>query len=95
MKKFKDGRTKQRVISAVKALNAGFDVPDCSLGIVAAGNSKKLDNIQRTGRIIRYVPGKEAIIINLYAPDTQEVAWLTNRQEGQEVIWVENVNEIN
>ena len=95
LKKFKDGRTKQRVISAVKALNAGFDVPDCSLGIVAAGNSKKLDNIQRTGRIIRYVPGKEAIIINLYAPDTQEVAWLTNRQEGQEVIWVENVNEIN
>ena len=64
LKKFKDGRTKQRVISSVKALNAGFDVPDCSLGIVAAGNSKKLDNIQRTGRIIRYVPGKTAVIIN-------------------------------
>jgi superfamily II DNA or RNA helicase len=94
LKKFKDGRTKQRVISAVKALNAGFDVPDCSLGIVAAGNSKKLDNIQRTGRIIRYVPGKEAIIINLYAPDTQEVTWLTTRQEGQEVVWVESVDEI-
>jgi len=95
LEKFKDGRTKQRVISAVKALNTGFDVPDCSLGIVAAGNSRKLDNIQRTGRIIRYVPGKQAIIINLYAPDTQEVAWLTNRQEGQEVIWVENLSEIN
>jgi len=95
LKKFKDGRTKQRVISAVKALNAGFDVPDCSLGIVAAGNSRKLDNIQRTGRIIRYVPGKQAIIINLYAPDTQEVAWLTNRQEGQEVNWIKSINEIN
>jgi len=95
LKKFKDGRTKQRVISAVKALNAGFDVPDCSLGIVAAGNSRKLDNIQRTGRIIRYVPGKKAVIINLYAPDTQEVTWLTNRQEGQEVIWIESVEEIN
>lgn len=95
LRKFKDGRTKQRVISAVKALNAGFDVPDCSLGIVAAGNSRKLDNIQRTGRIIRYVPGKKALIINLYSPDTQEVAWLTNRQEGQEVIWVESVEEIN
>lgn len=94
LKKFKDGRTKQRVISAVKALNAGFDVPDCSLGIVAAGNSRKLDNIQRTGRIIRYVPGKKAVIINLYAPNTQEVAWLTNRQEGQEVIWIESVKEI-
>jgi len=94
LKKFKDGRTKQRVISAVKALNAGFDVPDCSLGIVAAGNSRKLDNIQRTGRIIRYVPGKKAVIINLYAPDTQEVTWLTNRQEGQEVIWIESVKEI-
>ena len=94
LKKFKDGRTKQRVISSVKALNAGFDVPDCSLGIVAAGSSKKLDNIQRTGRIIRYVPGKTAIIINLYAPDTQEVSWLNKRQEGQDVNWVNNIEEI-
>ena len=94
LKKFKDGRTKQRVISSVKALNAGFDVPDCSLGIVAAGNSKKLDNIQRTGRIIRYVPGKTAIIINLYAPGTQEVSWLNKRQEGQNVVWAESIDEI-
>ena len=94
LRKFKDGRTKQRVISSVKALNAGLDVPDCSLGIVAAGNSRKLDNIQRTGRIIRYMPGKTAVIINLYAPDTQEVAWLNKRQEGQIVKWVENINEI-
>ena len=94
LKKFKDNRTKQRVISSVKALNAGFDVPDCSLGIVAAGNSRKLDNIQRTGRIIRYVPGKTAVIINLYAPDTQEVSWLNKRQEGQDVRWVSSVEEI-
>ena len=94
LKKFKDGRTKQRVISSVKALNAGFDVPDCSLGIVAAGNSKKLDNIQRTGRIIRYVPGKTAVIINLYAPNTQEVSWLNKRQEGQSVVWAESIEEI-
>ena len=94
LKKFKDNRTKQRVISSVKALNAGFDVPDCSLGIVAAGNSRKLDNIQRTGRIIRYVPGKTAIIINLYAPNTQEVSWLNKRQEGQVVTWVESIDEI-
>jgi len=94
LRKFKDGRTKQRVISSVKALNAGFDVPDCSLGIVAAGNSRKLDNIQRTGRIIRYIPGKTAVIINLYAPDTQEVSWLNKRQEGQIVKWVESIDEI-
>ena len=94
LKKFKDGRTKQRIISSVKALNAGFDVPDCSLGIVAAGNSRKLDNIQRTGRIIRYMPGKTAIIINLYAPNTQEVSWLNKRQEGQNVMWAESIDEI-
>ena len=94
LKKFKDGRTKQRIISSVKALNAGFDVPDCSLGIVAAGSSKKLDNIQRTGRIIRYVPGKTAVIINLYAPNTQEVSWLNKRQEGQIVKWVDTIDEI-
>jgi superfamily II DNA or RNA helicase len=94
LKKFKDGRTKQRVISSVKALNAGFDVPDCSLGIVAAGNSRKLDNIQRTGRIIRYVPGKVALIINLYSPNTQEVSWLNKRQDGHSVKWVDSIKEI-
>ena len=63
---FGDGRTKTRLISSVKALNAGLNVPECSLGICAAGSSKALDNIQRTGRTLRLLEGKIAIYVNLY-----------------------------
>ena len=38
--------------------------------------------------------GKTAIIINLYAPNTQEVSWLNKRQEGQNVVWAESIEEI-
>ena len=94
LKMFDDNRTKKRVISCVKALNQGLDVPDCSLGIVAAGNSKKLDNIQRTGRIFRYQPDKTAIIVNLYVPETQEVNWLRSRQESMEPMFIDDINQI-
>lgn len=94
LKMFEDNRTKKRVISSVKALNQGFNIPDCSLGIIAAGNSRKLDNVQRTGRLIRWQKGKTAIIINLYVPDTQEVNWLRKRQEDVNPVFINNINEI-
>lgn len=90
---FEDGRTKKRVISSVKALSAGLDVPDLSLGLTIAGNSKKLKATQQRGRIIRAQEGKQAIIINLYTPGTQELYWLKNRDKGIKSHWVANVDE--
>lgn len=79
MKRFKDKRTKVRMLSTCKALNEGFDVPECSLGIVAGSNSTSLTFIQQLGRVVRHVPGKKAIFINLFTPETQEVKWMEKR----------------
>tara|TARA_R110000737_G_C14607741_1_gene490402 strand:- start:952 stop:2136 length:1185 start_codon:yes stop_codon:yes gene_type:complete len=82
LKTFKDKRTKVRVINTCKALNEGLNVPECSIGIVAGSNSTALTFIQQLGRIVRHVPGKEALFINLCTPDTQEEKWLEKRMRG-------------
>ena len=70
------------VISSVKALNAGQDIPECSLGIVIAGNSKAIDDIQRTGRVVRKYGDKKSVFVNLYIPNTQDEVWLKKRQKS-------------
>lgn len=81
IKKFKDKRTKVRTLSTVKALNEGFNVPNCSLAIIAGSNSTKRTFIQQLGRVVRFQEGKNAIIINLYTPGTQEEKWMLKRTE--------------
>jgi len=92
---FKDGRTKKRVIASCKALSAGLDLPQLSLGIIASFNSSKLTSTQTVGRIVRKQEGKQAYIINLYTPDTQEMNWLNKKQFGvQNIKWIKSVKEI-
>lgn len=79
IKRFKDKRTKVRILSTVKALNEGFDVPNSSLGIIAGSTSSRITFIQQLGRVVRFVEGKNAIMINLYTPDTQEEVWVKKR----------------
>lgn len=73
--------TELSVISSVQALNAGADIPACSLGIVTSGNSKEISDLQRTGRVVRKYGDKKSIFINLYIPDTQDETWLKKRQK--------------
>lgn len=82
VKRFKDKRTKVKFLSSVQALNEGFNVPDCSLAIIAGSTSTKRTFIQQLGRVVRQQPDKEAIIINLYTPGTQEEVWMKKRLEG-------------
>lgn len=89
-----------RVLSTVKALNAGLNIPKCSLGICLAGSSKSLDDIQRRGRICRLDdkdPTKVALYINLYIPETQEQTWLEKRIKSSDlanISWITSVNQI-
>lgn len=80
LKLFNESNDKN-VISSVQALNAGIDIPECSLGIVTAGNSKAIDDIQRTGRVVRKSGDKKSVFINLYIPNTQDEVWLKKRQK--------------
>lgn len=79
LKLFNDGRSKVRVLCTARALDEGFDVQDIDLAIVCSGTSTVRQNIQRIGRAVRFVPGKTAIIVNLYIKDTQDAKWLRKR----------------
>ena len=80
--KFKDKRTKVRYLSSVQALNEGFNVPDCSAAIIAGSNSTKRTFIQQLGRVVRMQKDKQAVIVNLYTPDTQDEVWTKKRLDG-------------
>lgn len=80
-------------LSSVKALNAGFDVPECSLGIGTSGDSKKLSYVQRNGRISRYIDGKVSYYFNLYCLGTQELNWVRNGTKLMQPKWVTSIEE--
>lgn len=97
---FKQRLIPQRIISSCKSLVAGLDIPELSLGIIASASSSKIASIQSIGRILRVQPDKQAIIVNLYTPDyedikSQEVKWLINRQKGlNNINWINSIDEI-
>ena len=80
LKKFRDNKTKVRVISSIKALNEGIDLPELEVGICASGTSSKKDMVQMLGRICRLNNDKHALFFNVYCKKTQDVYWLRNRQ---------------
>lgn len=83
-----------RVINTARALDEGFDVPGVELAIISSGSSSPRQDIQRTGRAIRFVEGKVGYVVNLYMPDTQDEKWLRSRQKNSTNIeWVESVDQ--
>lgn len=69
-----------RIINTARALDEGFDVPGVELAIISSGSSSPRQDVQRTGRAIRFVEGKVGYIVNLYMPDTQDEKWMKKRQ---------------
>jgi superfamily II DNA or RNA helicase len=70
-----------KILLAARALDEGLDVADIDMVIIVSSTSSKRQDIQRTGRGIRFMEGKDAIVVNLYAADTIDLTWLKSRQE--------------
>jgi len=85
-----------RLLSAVRSLEEGLDIPDLEVAILVSGNSTKRQYIQRIGRSLRAKPGKTAIIINIFINETKDENWLRARQFANEinVIRVNSVSQI-
>ncbi|MDC6350731.1 DEAD/DEAH box helicase family protein [Zeaxanthinibacter sp. PT1] len=95
MAKFKDGRTKVRVIHTAMSLDEGFDVNGIEMALICSGTSSGRQDLQRTGRAIRYSEGKLGLIVNLYIKNTQDEKWLRSRQgKAENVVWVDSIDEI-
>lgn len=84
-----------RVIHTARALDEGFDVKGIELAIVCSGTSTPRQDLQRTGRAIRFKEGKTGVIINLYLKDTQDEKWLKKRQtKSANIEWVHSIEEL-
>lgn len=71
-----------KYLISVDALNAGLNVPDVDSAICISGVSTELVAVQQSGRVGRFVEGKNSIFINLYSEDTIEKTWVTNKTKS-------------
>ncbi|MGQ9759395.1 MAG: DEAD/DEAH box helicase [Candidatus Methanomethylicaceae archaeon] len=77
---FREG--KYRAIVTSKVLDEGIDVPDASLGIILSGTGSKREFVQRLGRLLRKVEGKEARLIEIVSRSTAESRTSQRRRAG-------------
>jgi superfamily II DNA or RNA helicase len=79
------------VLVTCRALDEGFNVPETQIGIIAASTATRRQRIQRLGRVLRPVPGKEqAIVYSLVAtePEVRRLREEEREMEGiAEVSW--------
>ena len=60
------------VLVSSKVLNEGIDVPEASVGIVVSGSGSIREHVQRLGRILRPMVGKQAQLYELVSEGTSE-----------------------
>lgn len=76
---FSDPSSEINILSTARAFDQGVDIPAIDLGIITSATSKSLQAIQRVGRTLRYEEDKVAIIVDIFAEDTQDEFWLRKR----------------
>lgn len=69
-----------RAVVTSKVLDEGIDVPDASLGIILSGTGSRREFVQRLGRILRKVEGKEARLVEIVTRSTGEARASTRRR---------------
>lgn len=87
---------KSMVLASAKALDAGLDIPDVKLGIVAGASTNPNQQTQREGRTRRKFENEKAIVCNLYIEGTKEESNLRWRQKysTSTIHWVDSVDVV-
>lgn len=68
-------------IATSRVLNEGIDLPDANVGVVISGSGSVREHVQRLGRILRKVEGKQAVLYELVANDTAEMHTSNRRRD--------------
>ena len=71
LENFRKGNYKAIVTSQV--LDEGIDVPDATVGYILSGTGSTRAYIQRLGRLLRKVEGKQARLVEIVSKETMEV----------------------
>ena len=76
---FADGSLPVLVTSRV--LNEGVDIPSADVAIVLSGTGTVREHVQRLGRILRRVEGKQATLYELVVAESAEQATSARRRD--------------
>jgi superfamily II DNA or RNA helicase len=79
LQNFRSGEYKTIVTS--QALDEGVDVPDASVGFILSGTGSTREYIQRLGRLLRKVEGKQARLVEIVSKETVEVTISRRRRQ--------------
>lgn len=69
-------------LATSKVLNEGVNIPDASVAVVLSGSGSMREHVQRLGRILRKLPGKEAVLYEVVAENTTEEQ-ISRRRGGE------------
>jgi superfamily II DNA or RNA helicase len=72
-----------------RALDEGFNVPETEVGIIAASTATRRQRIQRLGRVLRPVKGKETAVVYSLVATEPEIKRL--REEETDLEGVANI----
>ena len=77
------------VLIACRALDEGFNVPEARIALIGAGTSSKRQRIQRMGRVLRSMTGKDnAEVITIHATDVEEARLAQESQNLNDVVQI-------
>ena len=79
LRKFRSGKYEAVVTSQV--LDEGVDVPDASVGFILSGTGSTREYVQRLGRLLRKVEGKQARLVEIVSKETVEVRLSRRRHQ--------------
>jgi superfamily II DNA or RNA helicase len=82
LENFRKGNYNTIVTSQV--LDEGIDVPDATVGYILSGTGSPRAYIQRLGRLLRKVEGKQARLVEIVSKETMEVRFSRRRTHNTE-----------
>ena len=84
-----DNPSECRVLTNVRCLSEGVDVPSLDSVMFLSARNSQIDVVQSVGRVMRKSPGKKYgyIIIPVLVPTTEEPEKALNRNERYKVVW--------
>jgi superfamily II DNA or RNA helicase len=65
-----------------EVLDEGVDVPDASLAVILSGTGSSRQFVQRLGRVLRKMKGKQARLVELVSRGTAETQISRRRRRG-------------
>ena len=82
LENFRSGEYGAIVTSQV--LDEGVDVPEASVGFILSGTGSTREYIQRLGRLLRKVEGKQARLVEIVSSETAEVTISRRRRQKKD-----------